>query len=89
MVSAVGILLLARLLIIRWFLTDVLPGYTSMIGVIVLLGGANLMFLGLIGLYVGRILREVQNRPRYVIRSFENFSTTVAREGETAERARA
>ena len=35
---------------------------------------------GLLGLYVGRILREVQNRPRYVIKSFENIP------GETSDR---
>jgi dolichol-phosphate mannosyltransferase len=76
-VSGIGVLLIARLLIINWFFKDVLPGYTSTISIIVLLGGANLMFLGLIGLYVGRILREVQNRPRYVIKSLENFSAPV------------
>jgi dolichol-phosphate mannosyltransferase len=73
-VSAFGAMLVARLLVMRWFFTEILPGYTSTMSVIVLLGGANLTFLGLLGLYVGRILREVQDRPRYVIKSFENLS---------------
>jgi glycosyltransferase involved in cell wall biosynthesis len=72
-VSALGVLLVGRLLVMRFFFTQILPGYTSTMSVIVLLGGANLTFLGLLGLYVGRILREVQNRPRYVIKSFENI----------------
>jgi glycosyltransferase involved in cell wall biosynthesis len=77
-VSGLGILLVGRLLVMRWFFAEVLPGYTSTMSVIVLLGGANLTFLGLVGLYVGRILREVQNRPRYVIKSFENMNGRVS-----------
>jgi glycosyltransferase involved in cell wall biosynthesis len=73
LVTGFGVLLVGRLLVMRWFFTEILPGYTSTMSVIVLLGGANLTFLGLLGLYVGRILREVQNRPRYVINSFENI----------------
>jgi dolichol-phosphate mannosyltransferase len=72
-VSAIGVLLIGRLLVMRWFFAQVLPGYTSTMSVIVLLGGANLTFLGLIGLYIGRILREVQGRPQYVIKSLRNF----------------
>jgi dolichol-phosphate mannosyltransferase len=79
-VSALGVLLVGRLLVMRWLFAEILPGYTSTMSVIVLLGGANLTFLGLLGLYVGRILREVQNRPRYVIKSFENIP------GETSDR---
>ena len=72
-VTGVGLVLMAWLLV-RWLLfADTLPGYASTITVIVLLGGANLTTLGLVGLYVGRILREVEDRPRYVIKSFENF----------------
>jgi glycosyltransferase involved in cell wall biosynthesis len=73
-VTLVGVLLVAGLAVQRLFFTEMLPGYTSTLSVIVLLGGANIMFLGLVGLYVGRILREVQDRPRYVIKSFENLS---------------
>ena len=73
-VTGVGVLLVIRLILDRIFYTNTLPGFTSIFSVVVLLGGANLTFLGLVGLYVGRILREVQGRPRYVIQSFENFT---------------
>jgi dolichol-phosphate mannosyltransferase len=72
-VTLLGVVLVAGLAVQRVFFTEMLPGYTSTLSVIVLLGGANIMFLGLVGLYVGRILREVQDRPRYVIKSFENL----------------
>ncbi len=45
------------------------PGYTSTVAIMVLLGGIQLLFLGLIAVYVGRIWRETQRRPRYVVRS--------------------
>src|SRR5579884_148755 len=74
MVTVVGLMLIAGLVIQKLFFADMLPGYTSTLCVIVLLGGANLLFLGLVGLYIGRILHEVQDRPRYIIKSLENFS---------------
>jgi len=71
-ITGVGVLLILYLISHWIFFRDTLPGFTSTFSIIVLLGGANLMLLGLVGRYVGRILREVQGRPRYVIQSFEN-----------------
>lgn len=43
------------------------PGYTSLMASILLLGGAQLMVLGIIGEYIGRIFEQGQNRPLYII----------------------
>jgi dolichol-phosphate mannosyltransferase len=43
------------------------PGYTSIMASVLLLGGVQLMVLGLIGEYVGRIFEQGQNRPLYLI----------------------
>lgn len=72
-ITCVGMILGLGLVMQRLFFTDVLPGYTSTVSAVIFLGGLNLMFLGLVSLYVGRILREVQNRPRFVVKSFERF----------------
>ncbi len=46
----------------------VVPGYASTLVAVLLLGGLNLLSLGILGEYVGRIAQEVRNRPLYVVR---------------------
>src|ERR1700733_10563963 len=72
-ITSIGMLLSLGLVIQKLFFTRFAPGYTSTITIVVFLGGLNLMFLGLVSLYVGRILREVQGRPQYIIKSYEGF----------------
>ena len=45
------------------------PGYASTIILILLFSGLNMIALGIIGEYIGRIFTEVRQRPLYVIRS--------------------
>lgn len=43
-------------------------GFTAILAVVVFLAGAQLLFLGIIGEYVGRVYEEVKHRPLYVIK---------------------
>jgi glycosyltransferase involved in cell wall biosynthesis len=45
----------------------VIQGWTSVALVISLIGALQLLVLGVLGEYVGRILRETRNRPQYII----------------------
>ena len=51
-----------------------LPGYTSMMVVILFLGGIQLMSLGIIGEYIGRIYRETKHRPLYILEEKIGFT---------------
>jgi dolichol-phosphate mannosyltransferase len=49
------------------------PGVSSVLFVVLLLGGIQLITVGLIGEYVGRIYDEVKRRPLYVVESRRNI----------------
>lgn len=49
------------------FLNNMVPGYASIMCVVLFIGGINFIFIGIIGEYVGRIFNEVKNRPLYII----------------------
>lgn len=51
--------------VLNWGFTQV--GWPSLMAVILLIGGVVLIVLGIIGTYIGRIFREVRNRPLYII----------------------
>jgi len=42
-------------------------GFTTIILVVIFLSGMNLLFLGVIGEYIGRIYEETKSRPHYVV----------------------
>ncbi|MFT5573636.1 MAG: glycosyltransferase involved in cell wall biosynthesis [Cryomorphaceae bacterium] len=46
-----------------------LPGYASLLTFMLLLGGINLIGIGMLGEYIGRIFIEVKGRPLYVVES--------------------
>ena len=59
-------------LVIIWvfiskFMDNTVPGWSSMLSILSLLGGIQLISLGVIGEYIGNIYMEVKDRPRYII----------------------
>lgn len=60
--------LLAVLLIIQRFTLNLMPiGWSSLIVAILMIGGVQLLALGMLGEYLGRVLLTINSRPQYVI----------------------
>jgi glycosyltransferase involved in cell wall biosynthesis len=53
---------------IKLFTPEAVPGWATISASILLLGGLQLLGLGIIGEYVGRIFEEVKQRPLYLLR---------------------
>jgi glycosyltransferase involved in cell wall biosynthesis len=64
-----------------------IPGFATVLCVVLLIGGIQLITVGIIGEYVGRIYDEVKARPLYLVRETRNFSVA-AREERGLEPAR-
>jgi hypothetical protein len=66
-VSLFSFVFVVIVLIRTLFLGDAIVGYSSMMAVILFLGGVQLLSLGIIGEYLGRIFNETKNRPLYFV----------------------
>lgn len=64
---ALGLAYLAYAIVSRIVVGDVPPGWTSLLAVILLLGGLQLLVLGVIGVYLGRVYDELKRRPTYIV----------------------
>jgi dolichol-phosphate mannosyltransferase len=59
-----------------FFRTAVMPGWASTIVVVTFLGGCQLLFLGLLGEYIGTIFDETKARPIYVVAEVREARTS-------------
>jgi len=73
--SRMGMLLVApgmaylAYVIYRFFMIgDTVPGWGSTVSVLLIVGGTQLVFIGLIGEYLSRIFEETKHRPLYVLK---------------------
>lgn len=59
-------------LYVRFFTTQAVPGWASTVLPIYFISGIQILCIGIIGEYLGKIYREVKERPRYIIEKLLN-----------------
>jgi polyisoprenyl-phosphate glycosyltransferase len=62
-----GSVLLSLYSLYSYFFRGTVPGWTSVILPIYFLGGVQILCIGIIGEYLGKIYKEVKSRPRFII----------------------
>jgi polyisoprenyl-phosphate glycosyltransferase len=78
--SAIAVLGILIAVVSRVFgLPGMVKGWTSMVTAILFLGGVQLICIGIIGEYVGRIYGETKRRPLYVLRERIGFESPGAK----------
>lgn len=63
-----SILLIGHVIYVKYIIQDAVPGWTTLAAAEFFLGGVELIDIGIVGEYVGRIFDEVKQRPLYIIR---------------------
>jgi polyisoprenyl-phosphate glycosyltransferase len=67
--SAAGGMVLATFYLVQYLLSNItVPGYASLMIAVLVLGGVQLLSLGIIGEYLGRLHLNVNRKPQYVVR---------------------
>ena len=72
-VTVLGIALIAASVIlgiqtlVKYFTGHAIEGFTTVILLLLIIGGAIMLSLGIIGHYIGKIYDEVKGRPKYII----------------------
>lgn len=70
--SAIGFIIGIILVIRKLLNPSILVGYTSLITVILIIGGLLMIMIGLMGEYIGRMYLTLSNQPQYEVRETLN-----------------
>jgi hypothetical protein len=63
---------IATYILVSYLSGHIVPGWTSIVLPMTFFSGSNMVAIGLIGEYVGKIYEEVKSRPRYIVDEFVN-----------------
>ena len=82
--SGISILGILAVLLARYFrVLGVVKGWSSTVIAVLFIGGVQLVCMGIIGEYIGRIYGEAKHRPLYVIREKLGFSGPTKRDARS------
>jgi dolichol-phosphate mannosyltransferase len=86
LVSAVALVAITYALVMRLFTNNWVTGWTALFIAVLFIGGAQLLALGIIGEYVGRIYGEAKGRPLYLIEETLGFEHAFERAAHGRDR---
>jgi polyisoprenyl-phosphate glycosyltransferase len=69
-VATLSVIYAAVVIVKKLFIGNPVAGYPSLMTVVLFLGGVQLMFLGVIGEYIGRVFNETKQRPLYLVERY-------------------
>jgi polyisoprenyl-phosphate glycosyltransferase len=69
-VALMSVVYAAVVIVKKLLIGNPVAGYPSLMTVVLFLGGVQLMFLGVIGEYVGRVFNETKQRPLYLVERY-------------------
>ena len=72
-VTFISFLFALHALYVKFITHTAIQGWTSLLIAVVFLGGVQLLTLGIIGEYIGRIYQEIKRRPLYVLKDQIGF----------------
>ena len=72
--AVISILGIFYALFLRLFTNVWVEGWTALMIAVLFIGGVQLISVGILGEYVGRIYNEIKNRPLYVVQEYFGFS---------------
>ena len=65
---SIGSVLLILYIVVGWLAGRSIPGWTSLMLVVVVLGAVQMFVLALMGEYIGRLYNEAKRRPLYIVK---------------------
>ena len=71
--ASVSLLGIVYALVLRLFTSVWVEGWTALMIAVLFIGGVQLICVGVLGEYVGRIYNEIKNRPLYVVQEYLGF----------------
>ncbi|QBF28172.1 glycosyltransferase [Pseudomonas tructae] len=82
-ISLLALLYAAYLVLDKLLFGNDVPGYPSLMTAILFLGGVQLIGIGILGEYIGRIYMEAKHRPRYVVKEIVKATVSAYRKEAT------